>query len=402
MDTSIDLTDRIQNSVRRVFAIQDTTLGDSRSGYLVRYHGRMLIDSAQAYEKLAQELRLLEVTPLFRVEDGQQTVLVIDGVQDVKPSNPRTNVIFFILTLFSVWFTGGMLAMTELPTDASGWITQIVTQGWPFAVSMLAILSAHEFGHYFAGRFHHTNVSLPYFLPLPYPISPFGTFGAFINMKEIPRNRRILLDIAVAGPLAGLIVAVPVLLIGLSLSTLNVLPAAPSTTGDALLQLEGSSILYLLSKLAIFGKLLPEPATYGGLSPLLYWVRYIFTSSPLPYGGIDVSIHPVAWAGWGGLLITALNLIPAGQLDGGHVFYSLFGSRGAKRVLPILLIALIGLGFFWSGWWLWAALIFFMGRYHAQPLDQITELDPRRKWIAAGMLVIFFLVFTPIPMIIMP
>jgi Zn-dependent protease len=402
MDNSEDLLERIQNEIRRVFSIEDTTIGASKDAYLVRYHGRLLLDSAEAYERLSAALHLLRVTPLFRWEDGRQTILVIDGLQDVKPGNPRTNLIFFLLTLLSVWFTGGVLSMQQLPTTLGGWISAVVTQGWPFAISMLAILSAHEFGHYFAGRFHRTHVSLPYFLPLPYPLSPFGTFGAFINMKEIPRNRRILLDIAIAGPLAGLVVAIPVLLIGLHLSTLNQLPAAANAGGMTALQLEGNSILYLLAKFSVFGKILPEPASYGGLSPLLYWVKYFFTGAPLPYGGLDVSIHPVAWAGWGGLLVTALNLIPAGQLDGGHIFYALFGGERARKLLPVLLIALVALGFFWNGWWLWAALIFFLGRYHAQPLDQITELDPRRKRLAAFMLIVFLLVFSPVPLILMP
>jgi membrane-associated protease RseP (regulator of RpoE activity) len=111
-------------------------------------------------------------------------------------------------------------------------------------------------------------------------------------------------------------------------------------------------------------------------------------------------LHPMAWAGWAGLLVTSLNLLPAGQLDGGHIFYVLFGSRGSKRILPIVLLALIGLGFVWNGWWLWAVLIFFLGRTHAEPMDQITDLDQKRKWLGVFTLVIFFLVFTPVPLIV--
>lgn len=402
MDNSSDLSYQIEPIIQRVFRVEDTTLGDQKAGYLVRYHGQLLLDSVEAYDRLASALKPLAVTPLFRMEGKRQTILIVGGVQNLKPSNPRTNLIFFLLTVVSVWFTGGMLALQEIPAGFGKMAWAILSQGWPFAISFLAILSAHEFGHYFAGRRHHTLVSLPYFLPLPYPLSPFGTFGAFINMKEIPRNRRILMDIAVAGPLAGLIVSIPVLLIGLSLSTLNTLPAQPSVNGTGLMQLEGNSILYLLAKFAVFGKLLPQPASYGDLSPLLYWLRSFFTGTPLPYGGLDVSIHPVAWAGWGGLLITALNLIPAGQLDGGHIFSTLFSNQIARKVLPVLFIILIGLGFFWSGWWLWAVLIFFLGRLQAQPLDQITQLDPKRKILAAAMLIVFILVFTPIPLVIMP
>jgi len=266
---------------------------------------------------------------------------------------------------------------------------------------MLGILGAHEFGHYLAGRYHKVQVTLPYFIPLPFPFSPFGTMGAFINMKEVPRNRRILLDIGIAGPIAGLVVAIPVLLIGLSMSPLTQLPAAAAAGGAGQMQLEGNSIVYLLAKYTIFGQLLPAPASFEGLSPAVYWLRYFFTGQPLPYGGMDVSLDPVAWAGWGGILITALNLIPAGQLDGGHMIYTLLGRKGVRRLLPIVLAALVVLGFVWTGWWLWAALIFLLGRVYAEPLDTITPLDGRRKLMAIAALVIFVLVFTPVPLVYM-
>ena len=134
------------------------------------------------------------------------------------------------------------------------------------------------------------------------------------------------------------------------------------------------------------------------MSPVLYWIRYFFTGQPFPWGGMDVVISPIAFAGWAGLLVTALNLIPAGQLDGGHVLYVLFG-RKARAFLPVILAALVLLGFVWIGWWLWAFLIFLLGRLYAEPLDQITPLDPTRKAVAILGLVIFFLVFTPIPLI---
>ena len=131
--------------------------------------------------------------------------------------------------------------------------------------------------------------------------------------KEPPKNKRILLDIGIAGPLAGLVVAIPVLLLGLSLSRIDLITNLAPGQG---LQLEGNSILYLLSKYIIFGKWLPAPNSYSNLPPLIYWVRYFFTGQPLPWGGLDVQLNSIAWAGWAGLLVTALNLIPAGQLDG--------------------------------------------------------------------------------------
>ena len=391
--------ERAEAAVRRIMAVEDTTLGNERQNYLVRYRGRLYVeDSAAAYDQLAESVKPLGLTPMFRMDEGRHSVLLVTGVKSPSPSNPRVNLIFFILTLISVWFTGGIMSVESLSSNWWDNIVQFVVKGWPFTLSMIAILGAHEFGHYLAGRHHKVQVTLPYFLPLPFPFSPFGTLGAFINMKEMPRNRRILLDIGIAGPLAGLVVAIPVLLIGLSMSELQQLPAAAAAGGLGQTQLEGNSILYLLAKFSIFGQWLPAPASMAGVPPLLYWLRYFFTGQPLPYGGLDVSLDPVAWAGWGGILITALNLIPAGQLDGGHMIYTLIGKSGARRLLPFILAALVVLGFVWSGWWLWAALIFLLGRVYAEPLDTITQLDGRRKALAILALVIFLLVFTPVPL----
>jgi membrane-associated protease RseP (regulator of RpoE activity) len=165
------------------------------------------------------------------------------------------------------------------------------------------------------------------------------------------------------------------------------------------MMMEGNSLLYLGAKYIIKGQLLPAPGSYGGLAPVLYWLRYFFSGSPIPYGGQDIIIHPLAWAGWAGLLVTALNLLPAGQLDGGHLVYVLFG-RKVSLAWPIIVLALIGMGFIWSGWWIWAALIFFLGRTHAEPLDEITPLDSGRRWMAVLGLAIFVLTFTPVPLVL--
>jgi membrane-associated protease RseP (regulator of RpoE activity) len=286
------------------------------------------------------------------------------------------------LTILSVFFIG-----VVFNSDTVG-------QAIAYTASLMAILLAHEFGHYLAGRYHKTHVTLPYFLPVPWP--PFGTMGAFIQLKEPPKNRRILLDIGIAGPLAGLAVAIPILLLGLSLSPVDPLPV--SVPRGLVFTLEGNSILYLLSKFVIFGQLLPAPSNFGGLPPLLYWMRYFFTGQPLPLGGVDVLLHPVAWAGWAGLLITGINLIPAGQLDGGHLLYVLFG-RQARKLLPFILAGLVVLSLITPAWWLMTALIFLLGRTHAEPLDQITPVDSGRKILAVLGLVIFFLVFTPVPLV---
>ena len=381
--------------VARFLNIDNVTWGEPKKGYIVRYRGHLLNDdSAAAYDELSGLLTSHNVTPLFRKEEGVHAVVLVPAVSRPRPSKTWVPILMFILTVFSVLFAGTIYAYNGPVTDdfmeTLGIILRNLSAGIPFAVSLLAILLAHEFGHYLIGRYHGTVVTLPYFIP--FPLSYFGTMGAFIQLKETPKNKRILLDIGLAGPIAGLVVAIPILILGLYLSELNRLPYTVQPGG-----LEGNSILYLFLKYIVYGEWLPKPVSYNGLSPLLYWARYIFTGFPLPRGGMDVTLHPVAWAGWAGLLVTALNLIPAGQLDGGHIIYTLMGRRAAK-LLPFILASLVLLGMVWSGWWLWALIIFFLGRIYAEPLDQITPLDKNRKFLAVLGIIVFILVFIPVPL----
>jgi hypothetical protein len=390
--------DVLNSIVGRVFRFTDVTLGDPKQGFSFRYRGQLIIDSIQAYDQLTEALRPYQLMPLFRKDpDGSHIILLIPPLPKRKAaSGISLNILMFVLTVISVMYTGMEIpANTAIPQDLLAQLKFILAHlltGWPFAVALLSILLAHEFGHFIAGRIHKVDVSLPFFIPMPFSV--LGTMGAFINMREIPRNKRDLLDIGIAGPLAGLIVAIPVLFIGLKLSTIGTVMPAPGS------YIEGNSLLYLLAKFAVFGKLLPAPYTYGSLSPLLYWLVNFFTGTPVPYGGTDVFIHPVALAGWAGLLVTSLNLIPAGQLDGGHILYTLFGNR-LRKALPFIIVALIVLGFFWNGWWLWAGILFLLGRFHAEPLDQITELDPPRRSLAWLAILIFLITIAPVPMILL-
>jgi membrane-associated protease RseP (regulator of RpoE activity) len=389
--------DTITPLVARVFRIESVTLGDPKHNYLARYQGHLYNeDTSAAYDQLAEWLRPHEVTPIFRTDKGQQVVMLLKGIIRPRPSNIWVNVILFILTLLSVLLAGTLYAYNgPVSADAGQMVLNILThlgQGLSFTVSLLAILLSHEFGHYLMARYHKTAATLPYFVPFPF--SPFGTMGAVIVQKEPHKNKRILLDIGMAGPLAGFLVAIPLLILGLSLSQVSVITLSPGSS----IQFEGNSILYLLSKFFVFHRWLPSPASYGGIPPLVYWLRYFFTGTPTPLGGQDVMLHPVAWAAWIGLLVTALNLIPAGQLDGGHIVNGLFGQKRAVLLLPVILVGLALLGLVWVGWWLWAFLIFFLGRVYAEPLDQITPLDPKRKALAVICLIIFILVFTPVPL----
>lgn len=383
--------------VERYLDIKEFVLGGGQHPFEMRFAGRLRMDSEKAYAALSKELRPHRLTALFFEENGQHVIQLMRGRPKPKPSNPIINLLFFIVTLISMLIAGAMYGYTG--TGATNeWEFLVIgfnnmADGIPFALSLLAILLTHEFGHYLAARYHKTEVTLPYFLP--FPLSPFGTLGAFIQLKEPPRNKRVLLDIGLAGPLAGLLVAVPVLLIGLSLSELGDIPAF-LRAGEGY-SLEGNSILYLVAKYVVHGQWLPQPASFGDVEPFWYWVRYFFTGQPSPLGATDVLLHPIAWAGWAGLLVTSMNLIPAGQLDGGHILYALFG-KNARYILPVILLGLALLGFFWQGWWLWVFLILLMGGTHAQPLDQITKLDTARIAMAILGLIIFILVFIPIPL----
>jgi Zn-dependent protease len=389
--------------VARVMRVEDVTLGTEKLGYLVRYRGRLSnADTVEAYDRLAANLHPLNITPLFRKEKEQHIILLSYGVIRPQPSKIWVNILLFALTVISVFLTGLLFTMNTTyqgPANPSiqmmlPYASESLGGALAFTVSLLAILLAHEFGHYLAGRRHGVHVTLPYFIP--FPLSPFGTLGAFIRLKEHPKNKRILLDIGLAGPLAGLAVAIPILILGLMLSKVSHIPA--QLPPGIMLQIEGNSILYLLSKYLVFGQLLPAPGSYAGLNAIQYWVMYFFTGRPFPLGGVDVMLSPVAWAGWAGLLVTALNLIPAGQLDGGHITFVLLGKR-VDMLLPFILVVLVMLGLAWPGWWLWAFLVFLLGRLHADPLDQITPLDPSRRVMAVIGILVFILVFTPVPLL---
>ncbi len=386
--------------VAKEFAISGVTYGPTQTNpYIAKFTGQLKNpDSESAYVALEAALKPFKLIPAFRMEGDQQVIILVPEIAKPKQANPRTNLILFILTVISVLFTGGLYGLdTALPQDTWQAVLAILKNGWPFAVSLLAILGTHEFGHYFAGKKNGVDVTLPYFIPFPF--NSFGTMGAFINMRSIPKNKKQLFDIAVAGPLSGLIVSIVVLLIGLNLSEVYTLPQTiPAGSG---LQMEGNSLLYLLLKYISFGKLLPQPVGQSGLALLIYWFKFFFTGRPIPLGGLDVMLNPVAWAGWSGLFITMLNLIPVGQLDGGHIFQSLFGTKNSKRILPFIIVGLALLGFFWNVWWFWAVLALLMGRTYAEPLDQITPLDTKRKWIGVVMILVFILIFIPVPITIL-
>ena len=394
--------------VSRIFRVEDVTAGEPKE-WIVRYRGYLLSeDTVAAYDQLADALRPYNITPLFRKEQGNKQVIFLVPSPAIPKFGSRLyiNIILFILTVFSVMLMGVDIPPEAISPDGTSPLPYMflhIFSGWPFALSMMGILFAHEMGHYVMCRYYKVPATLPFFLPAPL-LSPLGTFGAFIAMRGIPKNKRVLFDVGVAGPIAGLVLAVPVLFIGLSLSHLG--PIGHASQGASGF-LEGNSIFYLFSKYVIFGKLLPEPVSMNGLPPFIYWMQYFLTGHPIPFNGTDVMLHNVALAGWAGLLVTALNLVPVGTLDGGHVAYGLFGER-ARRIFPIAIGTLITLSIlpvlftlslsaFNFSWLLWVFILFWLGNVRTQPLDDITPLDGKRRALGFCMLLIFVLLFTPIP-----
>jgi membrane-associated protease RseP (regulator of RpoE activity) len=224
----------------------------------------------------------------------------------------------------------------------------------------MGILLAHELGHYLIARKHGLDVTLPYFIPAP---SLIGTFGAFIRMRSPVRDRRMLLDVGAAGPLVGIAVSIPFLILGFRLSEVKLIE------GQAGMSLGSSLLLSLLSWLVV---------------------------GPIP-NGYDIVIHPVGFAGWIGLLVTSLNLLPIGQLDGGHVAYALLGER-QNKISRYVFLAILALGIFgWQGWLLWSLLLFIMGFRHPRPLEWWVPLDRKRKVIGWVAVAVFILTFIPVP-----
>jgi len=231
--------------------------------------------------------------------------------------------------------------------------------GLPYSITLLAILLAHELGHYLACLFYRVNASLPYFLPAPTLI---GTFGAFIRFRSALRSRRELFDIGIAGPLAGFVFLIPALGIGLALSRV-----VPGFAQQGEMQF-GTPLLMRAVEMWLF----PGAAA------------------------ADISLHPVARAAWVGLLATALNLLPLGQLDGGHLVYAAFGERH-KWISSAAILALVPLGFMgWPWWWLWAAVFWFIGRKHFAVYDD-AGIGRGRRMLLAAAAAIFFLSFIAVP-----
>ena len=297
----------------------------------------------------------------------------LEYVSPVPPSRrqrPWRHIILFLLTVATTTlvgaehFAGFQVDFGNRRLDLT--VLEFWLNGLWYSGSILAILGAHEFGHYYACRYYRVDASLPYFLPAPLPLT--GTLGAFIRIRQVIPGKRELFDIGIAGPIAGFLVAIPVLLVGMSLSRVTQLP--PDTRGFVELG---------------------EPLLFKAIAYLFYGT---------PPEGYSINMHPMAFAAWFGLLATALNLFPIGQLDGGHISYAVLG-RWSTFVTLATVVALIGLTFVSSSWLVWTVLTVVMlvafGPRHPRTIDEDVPLDSGRLWLAAGALLMFIICFTPAP-----
>lgn len=266
------------------------------------------------------------------------------------------HIFLFIITFFTTVLAGALQAGVNIIKEP-----EMLHKGLPFSLTLMSILLAHELSHYAASRKHNVEATLPYFIPAPTII---GTFGAFIKMKSPVTTRKALLDIGISGPIAGFIISAIVSIVGLSLS--RVVPVQETKEALSL----GDSLLF------------------STLSQL------ILDYQP---GAQDVLLHPVAFAGWIGFFVTSLNLLPIGQLDGGHVAYALFGERHSyfsKALIPILF--LLGI-FLWEGWVIWAIVLLILGLKHPPVFFSEIPLDGKRRFLGWIGFFIFVITFIPEP-----
>jgi membrane-associated protease RseP (regulator of RpoE activity) len=348
----------LRSRVADVMAIEDAQVDPSGRG--VAFTGKLRIGAQEAFERLKARFAEMGYVPVMREHDSgtRDVVIAFKGsLKAMLAQRPWLNLLLFLATIVTTTIFGGMFAAMmsqQSPTSPEN----ILRYGIPFSLTLLTILGVHEFGHYIQARRHGVAVTLPYFIPIPLPGS-LGTFGAFIQMRGAVENKRALFDVGIGGPIAGLLVAVPLFVLGLLIATITETPAPANRS-------------YLVDLLIALFR--PEAANFG------------------------IILNPVLLAARFGLVITALNLLPVGQLDGGHIAYAALGRKWARWVgiATIAVMAVLGLTVS-STWLVWMAFALFTGLSHAQPLNDITPLDLRRNVVFIGTFILFLSLFTVRP-----
>jgi len=352
--------EEIKSTVARFFPVYDVTVSyDS----VVLFISPVPDTLEQDFDGLRKELMGRGYIPVLRHSMGEYTISVIRKPK-IKTRNIWVNWVLLVATTMTTIFSGAFLWSGYRSVELFS-LDSFLWGGLLFAVPLLAIFGAHELAHYLMARRHGVDASLPFFIP---SIPPLGTFGAFISMRDPIPSRKALLDIGVAGPLAGIVVTIPVTLIGLFLTAQgNVSLGAVGAEG---------SIGFMMQ-------------------PLFQVFLFLI---PIPEG---VALHPTAFAAWVGFLVTAINLLPAGQLDGGHIARALLGDK-ARYLSYVAAGLLVVMSLFYPAWLLFALIIFFLGLQHPPPLNDISGLDLRRMMVGGLAFVILLVTFVPVPVVTLP
>jgi membrane-associated protease RseP (regulator of RpoE activity) len=348
-----------------VTEVMDVQLATEQAGIQV-FRGRLREAAATAYEKLRTAFSDRTV-PMLQEDErlGAAVVLMPRDVEQAaleQPVRPWVHWLLFGLTLVTTTWAGAAHAGVNLLEEPGRF-----TVGLPYALGIMTILGVHELGHYFTARLHGIQVTPPYFIPVPFAL---GTFGAVIQMRSPTHSRHALFDVAIAGPLAGLVVAIPALWIGLSNSqVIGEVTAGPKGGPGTCV---GTSLLFaLISKLSLGDAL---------------------------QSGHMLQLSPLAFAGWLGLFVTALNLLPVGQLDGGHIAHAMFGRRIGDTIGSVTMWSLLLLGLFvWPGLLTWAIIVYFIAGRSVPPLNDLTPLTLGRQVLGYVALLILVLILAPLP-----
>ena len=369
---SRDTLNRFEERVRSVLAVT----GHEVHGDTVLFEGRLKTSPEAALAELREVFAPDRLTPLLREATGAEVRLALfpetKGLvqQPIVVEEPkwRVHLLLFLLTLLMTTWAGALHAGVNLLQEPGR-----IAVGFPYSLGLMLILGAHELGHYFTARRHGIWVTPPYFIPAPFAL---GTFGAFIRIKSLSPDRRATFDVAVAGPLAGLVFAIPALLIGLRQSRMVIESASPEIVHTGM-QIGSSFLMAIMAKLAL------------GASTL---------------EGHQLILHPLAFAGWLGLLVTALNLLPIGQLDGGHIAHAMFGARRGHAISVGGLMTLFALALFvWPGLMMWALVVWFIaGDRDAPPLNDVTPLNTGRRVLGWLVFVILAAILIPVPHALYP
>ncbi len=345
--------EEIKDIVAQNFKFYDFRIFPDHLEFYITFENEKTLE--MNFENLRLQFKERNLIPFLRRKGGEYVIMVMKN----PPRRYRSvyiNIILLVLTFASTIWVGSLYYYSYYG------VSDLWHQLWGgflyFSVPLLAILGSHEMGHYFAAKKHRVDASLPFFIPAP---TIFGTLGAFISMRDPIPNRKSLVDIGLAGPIAGFIVAIPVTLIGIYLGHIHT-PSPPPQSGV---------VVHLFHM------------------PLIYYLFFLIIP-PSEF------MHPVAMAGWVGFVVTAINLFPVGQLDGGHVARALAGEK-AKYISYGFAALLVALGYFYIGWLIFAFLVIFLGLRHPPPLNDVVKLDKKRIALAVSGFLLLAVTFVPVP-----